>query len=141
MPKVLVVDDEYAVRKALDRILADNEYDVIQATHGGIAFEIASEERPDIILLDVDMPVMDGFEVLRNLQENPTTSSIPVVLVTAYPPARGQLLGWDLGVKHYISKPFSPGLVKLTVKVALREAESATDNVAADDASTTSVDS
>ena len=85
MAKVLVADDERNVRLSLVYILFDAGYDVIEAEDGPMALEKACQEHPDLILLDVMMPGMDGFRVLEKIRENPATESIPVVMLTALP--------------------------------------------------------
>ena len=122
MAKVLIADDEQNIRLSLVYILFDAGYDVIEAQDGAAAVEKAVLEQPDIILLDVMMPVMNGFEVLNKLRENPATETIPVVLLTALPPAEGEREGMNFGVSHYITKPWEPETVESTVRVALREA-------------------
>ena len=121
MAKVLIADDEKNVRLSLVYILFDAGYDVIEAEDGAAALRKAVQEQPDLILLDVMMPVMSGFEVLTKLRGNPATEKIPVVLLTALPPAEGEREGMNLGVNHYITKPWDPGTVGLTVKIALRD--------------------
>ena len=121
MTKVLVADDERNVRLSLVYILFDAGYDVIEAGDGAETVQKATQEQPDLILLDVMMPVKNGFEVLNRLRENFATETIPVVLLTALPPADGEQDGLNLGVTHYITKPWEPGAVELTVKVALRD--------------------
>ena len=83
MVKVLVVDDDRRIRNLLVANLSDDGYDVTEAKDGKAALELALHERPDILLLDVMMPEMDGFEVLKRLRETPTTQAIPVILLTA----------------------------------------------------------
>ena len=125
MTRVLVAEDHTDVRDLLSDILYDLGFDVIEAKDGGVALERASADTPDLILLDVSMPVMDGWEVLKGLKENPSTKQIPVVMVTALKPNKGQLTAWRMGAKHYIAKPFTEEQVKLAVKVAIREAAEA----------------
>ena len=83
MAKVLVVDDEQDIRKSLVDILFYAGYDVVEAADGEAAVEQACKEYPDIILMDVMMPVMDGLDALRRLRNNPDTQEIPVILLTA----------------------------------------------------------
>ena len=78
MPKILVVDDEAEVRNVVATILKQAGYDVVEAEHGLIGYSKAQSENPDLVLLDLMMPVVDGFEVLRRLKKNPGTWSIPV---------------------------------------------------------------
>jgi len=121
MTTVLVVDDEVDIRKLLVDTLLDAGFQVIEASNGEAALEMASRDRPDIILLDIWMPGMDGYEVLRRLKEESDTQNMPVVLLTAMPAAEGEKLGMDLGILHYISKPWEPGVVEAVVRVALAE--------------------
>ena len=125
MAKILVVDDDRNLRDLLVDILLDAEHDVIEAKNGIMALVKAHQEHPDLILLDVRMPLMDGFEVLKHLREEPDTKAIPVVMLTGSPARAGELPAWRLGAKHYITKPFDPERLELTVKVALSEAETA----------------
>ena len=83
MPKVLVVDDEQDIRDLLVDILSEAGYEAIEAKNGDTAIEKARLEHPDVILLDVWMPIMDGFVVLKSLKNNPTTQSISVIMVSA----------------------------------------------------------
>ena len=122
MKKVLVVDDDRNVRHSLGYTLVDAGYDVIQAENGAAALELALHERPNIILLDVMMPVMDGFEVLKRLKRNPVTESIPVILLTVVDAIKGEGVGMELGVSHYLTKPWEPGDLESAVRITLREA-------------------
>ena len=133
MALVLVVEDEEDLRNLVVDILVDAGYDVTQANHGGEALDKVKDERPDIILLDVMMRVMDGFEVLTQLRQNPASQATPVIMLTAFPPVKGELRAWKLGVKHYIRKPFDPEQIRLTVSVALGELESSTNAAATGD--------
>ena len=123
LAKVLVADDERNVRMSLVYILFDAGYDVIEAEDGPKALDKAYEELPDLILLDVMMPGMDGFQVLKKIRENPALEATPVVMLTALPPEEGEQEGMDLGVTHYITKPWDPRTVELTARVALRRRE------------------
>ena len=134
MALVLVVEDEEDLRNLVVDILIDAGYDVTEAEHGGVALEKARSEQPDIILLDVMMPVMDGFEVLTKLRQISATKATPVIMLTAFPPAKGELRAWKLGARHYIRKPFDPEQVELSVRVTLREMESPIEDEVAGDA-------
>ena len=124
---VLVVEDDADIRQWLVDTLTDEGFQVIQALDGGVALEKASQERPDVVLLDVMMPVMDGFEVLGKLRQDPATRQIPVVMLTALSATEGEKLGMDLGVTHYITKPLDHGVLEATLRVALREGASRTE--------------
>ena len=127
MTKVLVAEDERHIRELLVDTLFDLGCDVIECADGGETLEKACSELPDLILLDVMMPVMDGFEVLSKLRENPSTEAIPIIMLTAVPAAEGEQDANRLGVHHYISKPFDPDMLEATINVALREANTDTE--------------
>ena len=125
MSKVLVAEDDRTTRLMVNRTLEKEGYAVIEARDGGAACKTAMAERPDVILLDLKMPVMDGFDVLRKLRRNPDTEGTPVIILTAVPPEEGEPIGDTLGVRNYITKPLDLGMVKLAVKGALRDLSSA----------------
>jgi len=116
LPSILIVDD----MPANIRVLADtlkSDYRVRVATSGTKALEIAaSEPPPDLILLDVMMPEMDGYEVCRRLKGDPRTSHIPVIFVTAKDEAEEEALGLGLGAVDYITKPFHLPIVRARVR-------------------------
>ena len=126
MTKVLVAEDERYTRDLVVDTLSDAGYDVIEADNGSIALGLAFEEQPDLILLDLLMPVMDGFEVLSRLRtskmEFPSIAKIPVVLLSCLSPEEGEQAALSLGANHYLTKPWEPGMLEMAVKVALREA-------------------
>ena len=126
MAKVLVVDDERGIRDLLTKRLANAGYEVIEAEGGRSALIMARQQRPDVILLDLIMPVMDGFEVLGRLRGNPETEAIPVIFLTALPAEHGETQGMRFGVTHYITKPWKRGMVEAAVNVALRESTTPT---------------
>ena len=125
MSKVLVAEDDQDVRELLVDALFDAGYDVIEAKDGGAALERAVQERPDLVLLDIWMPVLDGFQVLGKLREDPATESVPVILLTALPASQGERQAMKLGALQYITKPWEPGVLETTVRVALRAIQEA----------------
>ena len=130
MTRILVADDARDIREVLVDILCDAGYEeVVEAKNGAEAFEIARDTHFDLILLDVSMPIMDGFEVLRKIRETPSISATPVIMVTVMPAIKGERRAWTLNSRHYITKPFDPELVELAVRVALREAETEANEV------------
>lgn len=114
-PTVLAIDDVPANLKLLGQILSP-QYRFLMATSGAAGLEVARVQRPDIILLDVVMPEMDGHAVCLALKGNPTTAHIPVIFITALKEETDETYGLEIGAIDYITKPFSPGIVKARVK-------------------------
>jgi len=108
MKKILIVDDKLEVVELVKATLEGEEYQIIDASDGREALEKIGKEKPDLVLLDIIMPKMDGFEVLSEVKKNPKTKEIPIIMLTA----KGQKLdkdkGRELGAQDYIVKPFSP---------------------------------
>ncbi len=127
MIRVLVVDDDQAVRAALAVTLSDLGLAVSEATAGTEALAKARVEIPDVILLDVHMPGMDGFEVLRKLRECPVTRSTPVVMLTGLPVAEREASSMALGDTHCLTKPWNIDILEATVRGAIREGVAATE--------------
>src|SRR5499427_3454231 len=103
--RVLVVDDVEANVKLLEAKLSSEYFDVLSAYSGRAALAIAKEEVPDVILLDVMMPRMDGFEVCRQLKADPRTADVPVVMVTALSDVANRLHGLEVGADDFLTKP------------------------------------
>ena len=133
MTKVLVVDDDPAIRSVLTHTLSDMGLEVSEATAGDEALAKARVESPHVILLDIHMPGMDGFEVLRRLRETPVTRSTPVVMSTGLPVVEGEAASMELRSTHYITKPWNTDMLAATVRVAIREGVAASEE--ADEAS------
>jgi len=109
MPKkILVVDDERQIVKLVEINLRKVGFEVICAYDGVEALEKVQSDRPDMIVLDVMMPRMNGFDVLKKLQSNPDTEQIPVIMLTAKAQDADIFAGWQSGVSSYLTKPFNP---------------------------------
>ena len=104
---ILVVDDDPDVVTIIKGILNGGGYEVQSAYDGQGLFVRLQEERTDLIILDIKMPEMDGFEILRRLKATPATSSIPVILLTGKGQYTDVLAGYELGTDYYINKPFT----------------------------------
>ena len=116
--KILVVDDESLMRKLVKDFLTKKNFQVLEAGNGEEAMDIFYEEKDiALIILDVMMPKMDGWEVCREIRKN---SKVPIIMLTARSDERDELLGFDLWVDEYISKPFSPKILVARVEAILR---------------------
>ncbi len=121
MTKILVVEDDQDIRFLLMETLADIGYQVIEAGDGGTGLRKAVEEDPAIILLDIMMPVMDGFQVLERLKDNPDTHPIPVIMLSAKGQEQDIMRAMRGGAWGYVVKPWNPD--DLESKVRNAEAE------------------
>lgn len=109
MPKkILAVDDERHIVRLVEVNLQRAGYEVVTAYDGREALEKVQSENPDLVVLDVMMPYMDGFEVLKNLKADPATAEIPVIMLTAKAQDADVFKGWQSGVDCYLTKPFNP---------------------------------
>ena len=118
--KILVVDDEQRMRKLVKDFLTKKNFEVLEAGDGEEAVEIFFENKDiALLILDVMMPKMDGWEVCREIRQY---SEVPIIMLTAKGEEKDELLGFDLGVDEYISKPFSPKILVARVEAILRRA-------------------
>ena len=122
--KALVVDDEFHIVQVVSIKLKNNGFDVTTAENGQLAYDLACEVKPDVIITDYQMPVMSGVEFIEKLRSNPETAQTPVIMLTA----RGFAIEDDrkekLQVAAYLSKPFSPREVLQTVDDVLKQTTS-----------------
>jgi DNA-binding response OmpR family regulator len=119
MPRtVLIVDDHLSLRTLIKEYLTTQGYRVVTAADGQDALTVARVERPDLILLDVMMPTLDGFDFMRTLRANDRTRDVPVVAISAAYPERAAL---DLGVQEFIAKPFDVSALVAAVRRATGE--------------------
>ena len=116
--KILVVDDESRMRKLVRDFLVLKDFEVLEAENGAQAVDIFFEKNDiSLIILDVMMPKMDGWQVCREIR---SYSKVPIIMLTAKSDERDELLGFELGVDEYISKPFSPKILVARVEAILR---------------------
>ena len=120
--KILIVEDEKDIIKMLDYNLKKEGFRVIDARDGEDALDLAMREHPDLILLDLMLPGMDGLEVCKSLKKESKTSPIPIIMLTAKSQESDKVLGLGLGADDYITKPFSPGELIARIKALLRRA-------------------
>lgn len=119
MQTILIIDDEVSNISVLNELL-QNDYNVLFAKDGNVGMKIAmSTARPDLILLDIVMPDMDGYEVIKRLKGDEYTSSIPVIFITAKGQEEDEALGFELDAADYITKPFKPIVVKARIRAQL----------------------
>jgi diguanylate cyclase (GGDEF)-like protein len=117
-PRLLIVDDQPVNIQALYQVFAAG-YQVFMATSGAQALSICRDKHPDLVLLDVEMPVMDGYEVCRQIKADAELQDLPVVFVTAHSEPQAETLGLEVGAVDFISKPFNPAVVRARVKTHL----------------------
>ena len=122
-PIILAVDDTPENLDVVKGILA-SDYVIKAAISGPIALKIAEKQQPDLVLLDVMMPGMDGYEVCQKLKDNPETRDIPVIFLTAMDQTSNETRGFSLGAADYIFKPVIPPILKARVKTHLALKES-----------------
>ncbi len=106
--KLLIADDEPGVRSLVRMTLESEDYEIIEAANGHDALAAARGHRPDLVLLDVNMPVPSGFDVCRNLKQDPETADMTVVMLTAQAQESDLEAGLRSGADGYFTKPFSP---------------------------------
>ncbi|MCM1049701.1 MAG: response regulator transcription factor [Clostridiales bacterium] len=124
--KILVVDDESRMRKLVKDFLIKSNYEVLEAEDGSKALDVFFEHNDiELVILDVMMPKMDGYQVCKEIR---AYSKVPIIMLTAKSDERDELLGFELGVDEYISKPFSPKILVARVEAILRRTNQASQN-------------
>ena len=121
LSKVLVVDDEEDVLRFINDALKLEGIEVVTAFDGLSALDMAGSEKPDVIILDIMMPLMNGYEVCQQLRSNPATADIPVMFLSSAYTTDAVRIGRELGAVGYIVKPFAPSELVRSVKDILRE--------------------
>lgn len=116
--KILVADDEQEIRNLLDHFLKGQGYEVILASDGNEALKLASEKNPQVIILDIKMPGLDGLEVCKRLKEKEQTKLIPVIVITGFEDNKMEAL--NIGADDFVNKPFDMAEISSRVKSALQ---------------------
>jgi DNA-binding response OmpR family regulator len=117
--KVLVIDDEPGIIEIVETNLEGDGFEVISASNGKEGLEKIKQEAPELVVLDVMMPEMDGWEVLRNLERDPETAGLPVIMLTAKAADEDYIYGLEEGAVEYITKPFLPQELVNRIKITL----------------------
>lgn len=120
-PRILIVDDEPFNVDYLEQELEDLNYQTIIAVNGKDALEKITDEKPDLVLLDIMMPIMDGFTVLEKVKENSEIRNIPIIVISANNDLENMVKGIELGAEDYLPKPFEPTLLKARIQSCLEK--------------------
>jgi two-component system, cell cycle response regulator DivK len=119
--RILVVEDQDDNRRIIRDLLSSVGYEMIEAVDGAAGVELAGRERPDLILMDIQLPVLDGYEATRRLKADPELRAIPVVVVTSYALSGDDAKAKAAGCDAYVAKPFSPRALLGTIRQFLAE--------------------
>lgn len=130
MNKILVIDDDIAINELIKVNLELNGYNVLQAHDGTTGFAIAKQELPDLIILDVMMPEVDGYTVAQRIRQNPTTEETPILMLTALSQLNDKVKGFDIGVDDYLVKPFEMEELQVRVRALLKRSRKIPESMA-----------
>src|SRR5690606_3179371 len=119
-PVVLLIDDSQFVHRLLDARLRSESISLLGEADGKAGFERAVKEKPALILLDLDMPVMDGFQTLRALKDDPATREIPVIVLSGLNSSQDKVAAFDLGAVDFVTKPFELTELRARVRSSLQ---------------------
>lgn len=122
MPKILIVEDEINLAETLAENLAEEGHEVLSAHDGETGLEMIRAELPDLIVLDIMLPILDGLSVCRIVRRDPTTSHIPIIMLTARGTEVDKIVGLESGADDYIVKPFGLGELLARIRAVMRRA-------------------
>ena len=125
MPKILVADDDVLVHKLVAAALSETSYEVLAARDGAEALQLIHEIRPDLVVLDINMPHRDGWDVLHELRSQAGTRALPIIMLTGYGDMKSKIVGLNSGADDYIAKPFALDDLRVRVASVLRRCASA----------------
>ena len=126
MGKILIVEDEANIRQLVRYNLEKEGFQVMEAADGMQGLRTAQREKPDLVLLDLMLPGMDGLEVCRTLKGAPATAALPIIMLTAKAEEVDKIIGLELGADDYMTKPFSPRELTARIKAVLRRSQKET---------------
>jgi two-component system, cell cycle response regulator DivK len=121
--RILVVEDQEDNRRIIRDLLMSAGYELIEAVDGEAGVRLAETERPDLILMDIQLPVLDGYEATRRIKQNPELRHIPIIVVTSYALSGDDAKAVAAGSDAYVAKPFSPRQLLATIRKFLPEAQ------------------
>lgn len=130
MNKILVIDDDVAINELIKVNLELNGYNALQAYDGTTGFAIAKQELPDLIILDVMMPEVDGYTVAQRIRQNSTTEETPILMLTALSQLNDKVKGFNIGVDDYLVKPFEMEELQVRVKALLKRSRKIPESMA-----------
>jgi two-component system, cell cycle response regulator DivK len=116
MKRILVVEDQEDNRQILRDLLTNAGFDMVEAENGEEAIASAQASRPDLILMDIQLPILDGYEATRRIKADPNLKSIPIIVVTSYALSGGEDRARRAGCDDYVAKPFSPRQLLAKIK-------------------------
>jgi len=114
--RILVIEDQEDNRQIVRDLVTASGYELIEATTGEEGLEVAARERPDLILMDIQLPGIDGYEVTRRIKANPKLSKIPIIAVTSYALSGDDKKAFAAGCDSYVTKPYSPRLLLAKIR-------------------------
>lgn len=129
--KILVVEDEMTVRRVIRQYLEKEGYQVIETDNGGQALQLIYQEEPDLVILDIMLPGIDGYTITRSLRtpvETTTVQDTPIIMLTARTEETERITGFEVGTDDYLTKPFSPRELIMRVKALLRRSASSSNS-------------
>lgn len=139
--KILAVDDERHIVRLVQINLMKEGYEVVTANNGREALEMIASEKPDLVVMDVMMPEMDGFEALEKMKADPATADIPIIMLTAKAQDADVFSGWQKGADLYLTKPFNPTeLLTFVKRIFTSQEEGGEEVYSIDEADTYQID-
>ncbi|MCB8816329.1 response regulator transcription factor [Desulfosporosinus shakirovi] len=121
MPSILVIEDELQIQEVLRTSLEKEGFLVIKASDGEQGLELARKDKPDLIIIDLTLPLLNGFDVTKKLRSQKDTNTIPIIILSASDDVTDKIIGLELGADDYLSKPFNPRELSARIKARLRE--------------------